>query len=597
MIGRVFEKIKGKLNDVMIYLTMCLMLFIKSFVFIFLFLPKGTDLNLGLNYIFITTSMYVYFAFILFVTSFYFLIRGKHRSWYLFSINLLLTIIMFADLVFFSGFNSFLSLFHVKELSTIGEASSGIGSLIQPKYYFLFIDIILLIPIMVVTSKTNSSTKRSPIIFVLLLLIAGNCFTDSHRVHVFERLRYEPSDTMITQSPIGYHLYDAYSFIKSKYRHVNDKEKEMVNEWWKANKEELPVNEYSGVFKGKNLLTVHFESLEQFVINERVNGQEITPNLNKLLKNSLYFDNYHEIVNEGTSSDAEFTTNTSLYPIRKGAVAYVYPNLKYNTLPTILNQNGYQTNVYHSDKKIYWNWGELHQSLGFTNLYSEPDYQCNEYTAVGVSDGCFLSKLPDFIEKQKEPYYSFAVMMTSHMPFELPESYLELKLDESLEGTTLGNYFQAIHYSDKQLGLMLEQLDQRGLLDNTVVAVYGDHMGIHKYYANEVSGMKDIKEEWKEVSYKVPLIIYQKDYNKPKTISVAGNQTDFLPTMSYLLGIESKYYTDYAMGKVLVNTNRDYTLLNNGKIINGESLSDSEKTHLLNSFIVSDTIVNLNNTQ
>ncbi|WP_052947835.1 LTA synthase family protein [Aneurinibacillus tyrosinisolvens] len=297
-----------KTNDILVYFTMSLVLLIKSFAFIFLF--KNTIST----YIFTLTNIYIYISFILLVTSFYFLMKSKHRTWYLFSIDVIITIILFADLVFYNGFSSFLSLFHLKELASVSEAKSGIGSLINLKYFTLFIDIIVLIPIMIAISKRNSPVKRSPILFVILIFVALNCFTDKNRLSKLQHLRYMQSDTMITQSPIGYHVYDIYSFIKSKNRTVSKKEIQTVSDWIKVNKEELPNNEYSGLFKGKNLLTVQFESLEQFVINEKADGQEITPNLNKLLKNSLYFNNYHQIINEGSSSDAEFATNTSLYP-------------------------------------------------------------------------------------------------------------------------------------------------------------------------------------------------------------------------------------------------------------------------------------------
>ncbi|WP_180953881.1 LTA synthase family protein [Bacillus sp. M6-12] len=590
-----------KVNDILVYFTMCLILLIKSIGFIYFFVPEEdiggskTIFNI-LNYTFVwTTYMYLYVAFILLVTSFFFLLKGKGRVWYLFWVDLVLTVLLFADLVYFNGFSSFLSFFHIQSLSTIEEGASGIGSLINPQFFILFIDLLVLIPIMIVTAKTNEISKRSPIIFILILLVAVNGICNTERWSTFTGLRYQPSDTMITQSPIGYHLHDIYTYVESQYRTVSKEEKDSVHKWMNENKEELPNNEYYGLFKEQNLITIHFESLEQFVINEKVNGQEITPNLNKLLKNSLYFDNYHEIVNEGISSDAEFTTNTSLYPIRKGAVSYVYPELKYNTLPAILNQNGYETTIYHPDKEIFWNWEKMHTSLGFKNIYSESDYHCEERTSIGITDGCLLNKVSDFIQKQKKPFYSSVVTMTSHMPFIMPEEHQELKLDKNLENTELGHYFQAIHYTDKQLGLFLDKLEEQGLMDNTVVAVYGDHMGVHKYYFNQVSAMEGIKPEWKDISFKVPLIIYQKNYLDAKTISVLGNQADFLPTISYLLGINDSYYKDYAMGKVLVNTTKEYTLLNDGSILFDKPISEEERKHILDSFIISETITKMNN--
>lgn len=94
-------------------------------------------------------------------------------------------------------------------------------------------------------------------------------------------------------------------FTNSKLYTLSYQDKEEIKEWYDKNIENLPDNQYAGMVKGKNLLVIQVESLENFVINQKIQGQEITPNLNRLLKNSLYFDNYHENVNNGISPDSD----------------------------------------------------------------------------------------------------------------------------------------------------------------------------------------------------------------------------------------------------------------------------------------------------
>lgn len=575
-----------RLYDILIFLFFCFALFIKSIIFISFIMPEDTLGNTVL-----IPSIYIYITFIFAVSSFYFLSKSAKKFWYLYFINIILSVIMILDLVYYNGFSSFISLFHSKEIVNIGEAKNGINGLIDIKYFTVLIDNILILPIVIILSKLNLNTKRRPIIFILIMFICINCFYDKNRLTVFEFLRYRPRDTMITQSPLGYHIYDIYTYLKYKTYRVNNEDINKSVEWLSENKENLPDNSYKGIFKGKNLLSIQFESLEQFVINEKVNGEEITPNLNRLLKNSIYFDNYHEIVNEGTSSDAEFSSNTSLYPIRKGAVAFVYPKIQYNTLPNVLNNNGYLTSIYHPDKTYFWNWAEINSSIGFKKLYDETNYKCTDYIGIGISDACYLNKVADFVKAQQQPFYSFVPTLTSHMPFEMPEEYNELKLDNSMKDTVLAHYLQAIHYSDKQLGMMIDKLDKNGLLDNTVVTIHGDHMGVHKYYNDEVSKMNNINTKWKDKDYRVPLIIYQKNYSFPETIHIPGNQTDFAPTLCYLLGIEGNYYKEHFMGKNLVNTNKNYTLLNDGSILTEKELDEKVKEHVLKSFEISDTII------
>ncbi len=102
--------------------------------------------------------------------------------------------------------------------------------------------------------------------------------------------------------------------------------------------------------KGKNLIYIQVESLENFVIGKTVNGKEITPNLNKLVQKSLYFPNTFEQVNEGTSSDADLMVNTSMLPLRQGSTFFRYPNTNYNSLPNLLEGEGYATSAIHPDK-------------------------------------------------------------------------------------------------------------------------------------------------------------------------------------------------------------------------------------------------------
>ncbi len=184
------------------------------------------------------------------------------------------------------------------------------------------------------------------------------------------RLSWAPFQTFGDMSPLGYHGFNI-EFYKNKTLTVQDN-KEIEN-WVNVNKEDLPDNSYKGMFKGKNVIALQVESLENCVINQKVYGQEITPNLNKLLSNSLYFNNIREQNNNGTSSDCDLLVNTSILPIREGTTVYSYPWSKYDTLQNILKDKGCTTMSTHAEPPGNWNWTEMHKSYGADQILDVED--------------------------------------------------------------------------------------------------------------------------------------------------------------------------------------------------------------------------------
>ncbi|PTR80198.1 sulfatase, partial [Bacillus anthracis] len=184
----------------------------------------------------------------------------------------------------------------------------------------------------------------------------------------FLRLSWAPFQTFSDMSPLGYHGFDLKYFV-GRNKELSDSDINDVQSWINNNKEDIPDNEYFGMIKGKNLIAIQVESLENFVINKKVYGQEITPTLNKLLSGSLYFDNIYEQNNSGTSSDCDLMVNTSIFPIRATSTFPTYPWTKYNSLQNILNNEGYTTISTHAELPGSWNWAEPHKSFGADKLW------------------------------------------------------------------------------------------------------------------------------------------------------------------------------------------------------------------------------------
>ncbi|SFB17971.1 LTA synthase family protein, partial [Clostridium frigidicarnis] len=243
----------------------------------------------------------------------------------------------------------------------------------------------------------------------------------------------------------------------------------------------------------------------------------------------------------------------------------------------------------HPEKAYNWNWRPNHRSFGFDKSYDINDYVIDEEIGPGISDGSFFKQTMAYMEKEKNPYFLHSVTLTSHGPFEMPEKERGLKLEKEFDESIMGSYFQSVNYVDKQIGNLVNMLKEKKQLDNTVLVIYGDHTGVHKFYQDKVNDINGMKESWKDKDLRVPFIIYNPELNGEKK-DVIGGQVDMMPTVAYLMGIERDRLKDSAMGRILVNTERNFTILNNGEIM-GEPKSKEEENHIKNVFSVADKMI------
>jgi lipoteichoic acid synthase len=232
------------------------------------------------------------------------------------------------------------------------------------------------------------------------------------------------------------------------------------------------------------------------------------------------------------------------------------------------------------------------KSLGFDKCMDNSSFQTDEAFGMGISDESFLSQLEPLIVKQKQPFYTFTITMSNHTPYDLPSWLRELNLPSGLDDTYLGGYFQSVHYTDKYLGIFLDSLQKDGILDNTVVVIYGDHEGIHKYFPDSLKDINLPQDWWKDNQKQTPLIVYQPGL-KGEEITTVGGEIDTLPTICYLMGIESKEYSDTAMGRNLLNTNKSFAVLQGGEYV-GDSGDTKQVEHDKKDLDIADMIIRSN---
>lgn len=575
-------------------------IFLKSILFMALISDdKANGIN-PMRVFYSYPPFLVYFSFIAIFLSFGFLFKSKGQAIGFLILDILFTILVIGDLWYFRSNASFLTLHMLKMTSNLDNLGSSIISMVRLVDIIFIIDVIFLI-ILIIKEK-SIVLKRNIHSFILLFLIPIIYLTYAHfkidkynkgfENQMIFRKSWSPNQTMSNLTPIGYHIFDSYNYYKESKPYVlSDEEEKEASTWFENKKENLPDNEYYGMMKGKNLLIIQWESLETFVIGQKVNGQEVTPNLNKLLNNSLYFDNFYEQTYNGTSSDGELITNTSTFPVREGATFFRYPSNEYKySFPNVFKEMGYKTLASHPDKGSYWNWMPALKAIGYEECIDSTNYNVDEVINLGISDESYLKQFGEKLKDIKSPFLSYTVTLTSHSPFTvLPEKDKQLELPSNLVDTRIGGYFQSINYTDRYFGELLEYLREEGVLENTVVVVYGDHEGVHKFYDDEVKATNGL-ESWMETNNrKVPLIIYNNEISG-KTINIKGGQVDTLPTVAYLFGANLDKESNRTIGRNLLNTNKDFVVLSNREFIGNEEL----KEEMLKSIDLSDKLIRAN---
>lgn len=598
---------KQKLKNIILrnwpFIFLVLVIQFKSVILLsMLRTQNSSSINLGDIY-FGTPVLWAHIAIIILICSPILFFKRKGRMATTIIIDILITVLFIMDIWYYRANGTFLSIRHLLHNEIFNPIGKNLFNVRIVDLAFIIDFAIFYLICKLSKSKDGKHEiklnlriiKGLTVFFISSFIIGmGHYLIDIKQIdsgkNLF-RISWAPFQTFSDMSPLGYHGYDIY-FYSDKNKTLTQDDKNNIENWFNDNKENLPDNKYKGMLKGKNLIAIQVESLENFVINQKVYGQEITPNLNKLLSKSMYFNNIYEQNNSGTSSDCDLLVNTSTFPVREGTTVYSYPWSKYNTLQELLKKRGYTSISTHAELPGSWNWAEMHKSFGADKILDIGVYNQDEKIGLGLSDESYLNQISEKLKDQNSPFYAFMTTLTSHGPFDMPEDKKYLKLPKELDENMLGAYFQAVRYTDEAIGKFLNELEKNNQMDNTVVMIYGDHCGVHKFYEDQIVNSPLEGDWWKDNHKKIPYIIYSKDL-EPEVISKVGGQSDFLPTISYLLGVDRSEFENSSMGRVLVNTERDAAILNDGQIM-GTPKDEKEINHLKDTFNIADNIIGKN---
>ena len=550
---------------------------------------------------FYETSMTIFVSFIVVPVGLGFLLGGRKRLFYYLLLDLAVSLLLIFDLWYFRAHSTFLSFMLWQVTGNLEGLASGVWAMARRVDLLFLADFAVLVPLVFGWRRLYRETKRAVAFGILLPLLAtGVLFYEHWRldangtdsdIRFFEPC-WEARQTISYQSPLGFHLFDFFFvYFRNPHVELTAAQQTEIRKWFEANHEERPANKYAGMLKGRNLIVIQVESLEGFMIRHSVDGQEITPVLNSLLPHSLYFRNVYDQAYEGLSSDSDLMTNTSVYPVNRGSTFFRFASNHYNSLPKLLRANGYRTTIaMHPDPGVYWNWKNGLRGIGFETLLDMGSFTNDEILGLGLSDKTFLRQVGELLPKQPQPFYAFMVTLTSHEPFEIPEADQELKIRAGLAESVLGQSFQSFRYVDTQIGRLLGRLREAGILDHSVVVIYGDHTSVHRFFPDELTKIPTVEDWMLDDRPVIPLIVYAPGI-EGEEFDVVGGQVDTMPTLLYLLGIDQKQWAHTVMGRPLVNTGRDFAALRESGTVVGRDGETEWARHALRGITLADLII------
>ncbi|ESU30562.1 hypothetical protein G3A_21375 [Bacillus sp. 17376] len=509
--------------------------------------------------------------------------KEKAQKRYILITSFIVSAILFANVVFYRFFNDFLTIPALFQTSNMSDLGSSVTELINFSDLLYFADFLLLPLLLKVKSnligyREFSKVDRRAYFLVAIAISFFNLgMAETERPQLLTRT----FDREILVKNIGtynYHLYDAFLQSKSSAQRAMADGSELadIDNYVRANY--LPPNEdMFGIAKGKNVILVSMESTQNFVINQTVNGQEITPFLNDFIKESYYFNNFYHQTGQGKTSDSEFLVDNSLYPLSRGAVFFTHSGNEFTATPEILNENGYFTASLHANNKSFWNRDIMFQSLGYERFYSLPDYDVTEKNSAGwgLKDIEFFQQSVEHLKAMPKPFYSKFITLTNHFPFELNEE--DRFVDPySSNDKTVNNYFPTVRYQDEALKLFIQKLKDEGLYEDSIIILYGDHYGIsenHNKAMGEYLG-KEITPFESTQLQQVPLIVHIPG-QEGMTVPTVGGQIDLKPTILHLLGIDTKNNINF--GSDLFSKDRlDFAVLRDGSFITKDHVFTKE---------------------
>lgn len=497
--------------------------------------------------------------------------RGKLTYWIQIIVSLIQSIWLFANTLYYREFSDFLSFGIIKSSSSVSNnLGASILEIIHPTDFLVFLDVLILILMMsfkVIQPDMSAAKRRygaiSSVVAVVLFSI-NLSLAESDRSQLLSRtfdnnyiVKYLGVDFFA-----GYSAYQTHQQTATR-KNASKSDVDKVLDFVNKNRSQPNVS-YYGKEKGKNVFILHLESFQQFMINYKSDGEEVTPNINRFYKDqhTMSFDNFFHQVGQGKTSDAETMLETSMFGLPSGSSMTSYGSSNtYQALPAILDQQGYSTASMHGDVGSFWNRDNTYKSWGYQYFFDSSYYDDKDDYSIGygLKDKIFLQQSAKYIEQLPQPFYAKLITVTNHYPYDLDKQ--NQSIDRTKTGDkTVDGYVQTSRYLDQAFGEFINYLKKSGLYDKSVIVAYGDHYGIsdnHPKALAKLLGKDSLSSYDLAMLQKVPFMIHSNDLSGGINHTYGG-EIDVMPTLMDLLGIKND--DTIQLGNDLLSTDRNQTV-------------------------------------
>jgi lipoteichoic acid synthase len=481
------------------------------------------------------------------------------------AIYFLMTLLLFSNVSYYREFTDFIT---INTMLGAGKVASGLGEsalrLFRPYDVLYFIDFIVLIAALVMKKiKMDQRPVKARMAFAIstlaVMIFSGNLFlAEADRPELLTRTfsrdylvkylginaftvydgvqTYQASQVRAEASPND--MNDVESYVKDHYAEPND--------------------DMFGIAKGKNVIYIHLESTQQFLIDYKLKDEngvehEVMPFINSLYhSNSTFsFDNFFHQVKAGKTSDAETLFENSLFGLNQGALfTQLGGKNTFESAPDILGQTlGYTSAVFHGNTGTFWNRNETYKRFGYDYFFDASYYDVNEENSFqyGLHDKPFFEQSVQYLEHLQQPFYSKFIAVSNHYP------YSEFTNEEggfplaTTSDETINGYFATANYLDKAVEEFFNYLKESGLYENSVIVLYGDHYGIsNSRNKNLAELLGKTSASWTNYDnaalQRVPYMIHIPGQTNGGINHTYGGQVDALPTLLHLLGVDTSNY-------------------------------------------------------
>ncbi|KRN27769.1 sulfatase family protein [Lactobacillus selangorensis] len=498
-------------------------------------------------------------------------LRGRKSYVVMLVIDFLDTTWLFANILYYREFSDFLTFTLIKGSGAAStNLDKSIANIVRGSDFLVYADVLLLVLLLafhVIKMDMRPFKRRYATAIELLgvFLFAVNLgMANSDRSGLLTRT----FDNNYIVKYLGLNAYTVYDGVKTQQneaikKKANASDLKSVQSYLKNNRVGDNAS-YYGKAKGKNVIIIHLESFQQFLIDFKWKGKEVTPNLNKIYHESdtLSFDNFFNQVGQGKTADAEMMMENSLFGLPEGAAMVTDGTTNtFQAAPAKLSQMGYTTAAFHGDVPSFWNRDNAYKSWGYQYFFSNEYYKnkASYNVGYGMKDKIFLDQSSKYLEQLPQPFYAKLITLTNHYPYLLDKKNASIARTNTGDDTVDG-YVVTARYLDQAIGEFMTWLKKTGLDKSTMVVFYGDHYGIsgnHKKAVAKLLGKKSFNNFDDAQFQRVPFMIHMEGL-KGGINHTYGGEIDALPTIMDLLGVKDDDTIQF--GQDLLNPDRNQTV-------------------------------------